>query len=384
MKSLGESKKLTLSSLFSGCGGMDLGFEGGFTYLNKDYQSTGIETISACDINPYAKSAWEEYFENNQAYKLESIVDIVMDMQKGVRPVEYADIVTGGFPCNDFSVAGYRKGFTSHKNHHGVVEEEIPSLETRGMLYYWMREYIGLVQPKIFYAENVEGLVSLESAFDTICKDFQSFAEVEYHLEPVQVLNAAHYGVPQNRRRVIFIGLKKSALRKNIIKHIDEYGCLPTELCLYPQYLFNEEEFLSAHDVLKDLPEPNLSQDLSQQHYSKAKFLNKRLQGQSEISAFKPAPTIRAEHHGNIEFRRLSRENNGQFIKELDSGMIERRLTVRECARLQSFPDEYQFVIPRKVSASQAYRMIGNAVPPVMANALANRLIEVWDDIFQD
>lgn len=373
---------MKLSSLFSGCGGMDLGFEGGFSFLGQDYPATGIQTIFACDINPYAKIAWEHYFQHDDVYHLESIVDVVTAMKNGTQPIVQADIVTGGFPCNDFSVAGYRKGFTSHKNHHGIVEEEIPSLETRGMLYYWMREYIGLVKPKIFYAENVEGLVSLNEAFATICQDFQKFEDVEYHLEPVQVLNAAHYGVPQNRRRVIFIGLKKSELKAEILSHIEEHGCLPEALNLYPNLHLSEDEFLSAHSALQDLVEPEASHDLSQQHYSKAKYLNKKLQGQTEISATKPGPTIRAEHHGNIEFRRLSQENGGQFLDELSKGLVQRRLTIRECARLQSFPDDYQFVIPKKVSASQAYRMIGNAVPPVMANALAQQLLKNWQKIF--
>lgn len=101
----------------------------------------------------------------------------------------------------------------------------------------------------------------------------------------------------------------------------------------------------------------------------------------------RPGPTIRSEHHGNIEFRRLERENGGSHKAELDAGLPQRRLTVRECARIQTFPDEYQFIIPaaksgKGVSASGAYRIIGNAVPPLLAFNIAMRLKENWNLYF--
>jgi DNA (cytosine-5)-methyltransferase 1 len=106
------------------------------------------------------------------------------------------------------------------------------------------------------------------------------------------------------------------------------------------------------------------------------------MQGSSEISLTKPGPTIRAEHHGNIEYRRLSLEHGGKSTEELSLGLSERRLTVRECARLQTFPDEYRFVIPKKLSQSDGYKLIGNAVPPLLAYRLAKQLEKVWDEIF--
>jgi DNA (cytosine-5)-methyltransferase 1 len=131
------------------------------------------------------------------------------------------------------------------------------------------------------------------------------------------------------------------------------------------------------------LKEPELSSDLSQQSFSKAKYFGKKVQGQTEVSPSAPGPTIRAEHHGNIEFRRLSEENGGKNIAELKKGLPQRRLTVRECARIQTFPDEYEFVIPNKLSASDGYRLIGNAVPPLLAYRLAQRLDEIWDEMFK-
>ena len=119
--------------------------------------------------------------------------------------------------------------------------------------------------------------------------------------------------------------------------------------------------------------------------------MGKHCQGQTEIKLPSISPTIRSEHHGNIEFRRLSSENGGQIESELKKGLKERRLTVRECALIQTFPPDYEFVIENKngrkgsflVSPSQAYKIIGNAVPPLLAYNLAKRIEEVWDLYFK-
>jgi DNA (cytosine-5)-methyltransferase 1 len=120
--------------------------------------------------------------------------------------------------------------------------------------------------------------------------------------------------------------------------------------------------------------------------FSKAKYYGK-MQGNTEIKLDNIGPTIRSEHHGNIEFRRLSQINGGVIFSELDRGLLERRLTVRECARIQTFPDEYQFVFEcqkdnKNVSSSAAYKLIGNAVPPLLAYNFAKRLELIWDTIF--
>lgn len=95
------------------------------------------------------------------------------------------------------------------------------------------------------------------------------------------------------------------------------------------------------------------------------------------------APTIRSEHHGNIEYRRLSAEHGGKHAEELKNGLKERRLTVRECARIQTFPDEYQFILSKtknniSVSSSDAYKIIGNAVPCLLAYNIAKNIESKW------
>ena len=411
--------KLKVASLFSGCGGMELGFVGGIRVApnslgpldefiaNKADKSGYVtlkdlpfETVFACDVYSKAKVAWEAYFGKRRnvqdVYHLESIVDIVKEIKLGVRKrVQGIDVVTGGFPCNDFSLAGNRLGFKSDKSHQGnkklLDDVDDPTAENRGMLYYWMREFVSEVKPKVFYAENVKGLVSLGDAKEIIAKDFSSIKSAPYFILPVRVLNATHYGIPQTRERVIFIGVKKTSLRSNVLKYVDKHGALPEELDLYPTS--THSNFLSTTvglkgiatctDAFLGLDEPEASKDLSQASYSKAKYMGKKVQGQSETYLPSAGPTIRAEHHGNIEFRRLSLEHGGKNIAELSSGLAERRLTVRECARIQTFPDDYEFVIPTQLSASDGYRLIGNAVPPLLAYRLAQRLEQVWDEVFK-
>ena len=144
---------------------------------------------------------------------------------------------------------------------------------------------------------------------------------------------------------------------------------------------------VTVADSFVGLGEPNESVDVSHQKYSRAKYMGRHCQGQTEVDLNFIGPTIRSEHHGNIEYRRLSLEHGGTHYEELNSGLPERRLSIRECARIQTFPDDYQFVIPslngnKSVSASDAYKLIGNAVPPLLAFHLAKRLEENWTKYF--
>lgn len=355
-------------SLFSGCGGLDLGLEGGFVNVatKKKLPKTGLETVFANDIRPGAKVAWENFFQKPDIYHLDSIVDLITQYKKGEFSFPDADIVTGGFPCQDFSVAGKRLGFNSSVSHSGnkMINKNLyeeASEENRGQLYMWMMEAIKIISPKLFIAENVKGLTNLEDTYSIIKNDFSSLGYKVY----TKIVNAKHYGVAQNRERVIFMGFKLDSLSTNTI--------VP-----FPEPIYNNDIFVKVKDVLNDLPEPEKAIDPSQKAYSKAKYYGNKVQGQTEVKWNGVAPTIRAEHHGNIEFRRLSKEHGGITLDGK-----ERRLTVRECARLQSFPDTYEFV-QKGVSASEAYKIIGNAVPPVLAYHLGKHISTNWNDWFGD
>ncbi len=415
-----DRNKHRVLSLFSGCGGMDLGFEGGYIANAKSFPTdspyiahtvkkewvmlkrTDFTTVFANDILPEAEIAWTTYMSRfghtPEVYHRMSIVDLVKMHNKGVDVFpKNIDVVTGGFPCQDFSVAGKRKGFDSDKNDMGKKRvDNAPSEETRGKLYFWMKQVIDIVRPKIFVAENVKGLVNLGDVKDIIQHDFASADGNGYIVLPPQVLNAGNYGVPESRERVIFIGIRKDVLKEDakaallsddIPKQFNPYPAPTHQGNIKVNGLLPK---VTTFDVLHDLPEPADAIDPSQRIYSKAKFQTNGSQGQTEIKLDGLGPTIRSEHHGNIEFRRLSVEHGGKHTEELSNGMTERRLTPRECALIQTFPPDYRFVMYDKdgrkyrLSPSGAYKVIGNAVPPVLAYNIAMRLQELWSKYFID
>ncbi len=412
-----QKSTLKVLSLFSGCGGMDIGLEGGFichkkSVTNKEYihhainenwvmlKRNDFRTVFACDILEEAKLTWLRYMSrfdiNPDIYHLESIVDLVKKQREGLNVFpQGVDIVTGGFPCQDFSVAGKRRGFDSSVSHNGEKrDDDKPSEETRGKLYMWMKQVIDLVQPKMFIAENVKGLVSLGDVKDIIQKDFSSANGNDYIVLHPQVLHAANYGVPETRERIIFIGIRRSALSPEAAEALEK-EVIPEEYNPYPKPTHNfncHKEDLPApvncRDIFQNLAEPSESNDLSQKTYSMAKFLTHG-QGQTEINYDGLAPTIRSEHHGNIEYRRLSYEHGGKIKEELDRGLCERRLTPRECALIQTFPPDFPFVFYKQnssryaVSPSGAYKVIGNAVPPMLAFNIARRIQNVWPLYFK-
>jgi DNA (cytosine-5-)-methyltransferase len=411
-------KEKRVLSLFSGCGGMDIGLEGGFTclkdsinlnihptWIEEDYgkwvkvSETGFKTVFANDIRDDAKAAWVSYFKQrysnaNEIYNVESIVDLVKRHKNGEQIFpENIDVVTGGFPCQDFSVAGKRQGFNSLKSHIGEkISSEEANVENRGQLYIWMKEVVSIVKPKVFIAENVKGLVSLEDVKEIIENDFSKATDGGYLVIPARVLQAANYGVPQSRERVIFYGFKRSALTDEAIQHLTNISD-HSDIDPYPipthNYSLNNislNPFVTSGKAICDLKEPDFTTDNSQKKYSKAKL--SRGQGNVEIKLDNVSPTIRSEHHGNIEFRRLDIENGGKYVDEIEKGLEQRRLTIRECARLQTFPDDYQFILEKTekniaVSASSAYKIIGNAVPCVLAYNIGKTLSEKWDMYFK-
>lgn len=326
---LETERKVNVVSLFSGCGGMDLGFRGGFEFLNKKYEENPFNIIFANDIFKAAMQVYEHNF--NHSGDDESITEI--DLNK----IPKADVVIGGFPCQDFSLAGKRKGLSSE----------------RGRLYEHMIRVIKHCNAKMFVAENVDGIRTNKadktidaSALDTILEDFSKNGYVVQY----KVLNAADFGVPQTRKRVIIFGVRKDI-------HNAIYYPKPS----HSEFGGFEQPWVTAKDALEDIwdkiDDPSILNHTSRD-YSKAKFYpGKKMQGNNRIPMNRPSGTIRAEHHGNIEAH-----YNTLLPDESDMNGW-RRLSIRECARLQSFPDDFNFV----VSASSAYKMIGNAVPPVMA-----------------
>jgi len=317
--------KLTIASLFAGCGGLDLGFVGGFESNGKKYQKQPFVINWANDIDESACKTFKNYF--NHDIVCGSIVDILSDKHSAMFDVplpKKVDIVLGGFPCQEFSHAGKRRGFNSEK----------------GLLYRSMAEVIRRTKPMLFVAENVKGLLTIDNgtAIDIIKDDF---AKLGYHVNH-KLLLAADYGVPQMRERVIIIGTRKNMLPRF---EDDDYP--------KPTHKGKHVSVKEAFDDLENVKEG----DFSNHYWSKAK--KNKGQGNGIIDADEPGPTMRTEHHGNIEYHW-----NGK-----------RRLSAREAARIQSFPDDMEFL----PSTSQAYKQIGNAVPPVFAWHIAKSIDKFLD-----
>ena len=303
-------------SLFSGCGGMDLGFIGGFDFLGTNYPKTGFEIIWANEINP---AACKTYAQNIGTHVINADFSDVTDQLP-----ENADIVIGGFPCQDISINGKMRGIKGE----------------RSSLYTYIVETVRRISPKVFVAENVGGLLLKQntSSLKKILEDFYTLGyDVSYNL-----YKADDYGVPQTRDRIFIVGTQKG---------------LPK----YSPPLPTHNHPITAKEAIGDLE--NREKDVAFSHiWSLANVSGE--QGNRKLLADRPGYTIRAECHGNIQFHYS----------------LPRRISMREAARIQSFPDTFLFASKLR----ETERQIGNAVPPVLAWHVAKSVKKVIGDSYRD
>lgn len=311
------NKKFKVASLFCGCGGLDLGFKGDFEFLDEYYSSHPFDIVWSNDIDKNACLTYEKYFKKTPyCDDINNLLDNPLLNQLIPNDI---DVVLGGFPCQDFSHAGKRNGLNS----------------SRGQLYKSMVRFVELTKPKVFVAENVKGITTIQNGEvpEIIKNDFEKLGyEVSYTLHHV-----ANFGVPQSRERIIFVGISKEVL-------INKYE--------HPKNIFTQQKWICLDKAIGDL-EYKSEGEVPNHYWSKAKMF-KGTQGNSLVKRDKIGPTMRAEHHGNIEWHWSGK----------------RRLSAREAARIQSFPDDFIFY----PSTSSAYRQVGNAVPPVFGWHIANSI----------
>lgn len=300
-------------SLFSGAGGLDLGFIW-----------AGHEIVWANDL----------YSDAVATYKLNIGSHIV---EKDIREVSSSDIpdcdiVIGGFPCQGFSVANVKR------NTH----------DERNVLYKELLRVIKDKQPKYFLAENVKGILSLNKgkSFEMIINDFSS---LNYNVV-YKVLNAADYGVPQTRERVIIVGVRKD---------LDFVYTYP-ESTHSKNIETNKSLWVSVGDALKGFPDPDQPNDVKNHTYSKYKLVFNGYIGHRPVDPNKPAPTVTARGDSK----------GGVVILPHPNGL--RRMTCRELATIQGFPIDFKFV----GNNSSIYRQIGNAVPVQLAYHIAKQFIK--------
>lgn len=307
-----ETKKIKIAAMFCGCGGLDYAF-------HKD--SENFEIVYANDFDKDSCNTYEEHFKfkphHEDITKIETIPD--------------CDILTGGFPCQGFSVANlYRK-----------------ESDTRNKLYLELVRLLKLKKPKYFIFENVKGILSLggyENKDDKKNKKGKIFKMIVSELEScgykvnTKLFKMKWYDIPQNRERVIFIGIRNDISDRINFKWPNE----------------KQEITKTLKDAIGDLP---IEYDETIQHIgTKHKVKITGYMGNRKLDWNKISPTITGRGGGT----------GGPVINVHPSG--ERRMTVREYARIQTFPDNFIF----KGAKTSMYRQIGNAVPPKFSFILAN------------
>ena len=306
-------EKLKVASLFCGCGGTEVGLLGDFEFLGNHNASNDLEIVYANDIDDNACNIFKENFgiepDNRDIREVSS------------NEIPEFDILTGGFPCQSFSI------IAQNPKRLGVKDE-------RGKLFFEMCRILREKQPKCFIAENVKGILTAnkKSAFPLIIKEFEeSGYDVWY-----SILNSANYGVPQKRERVIIVGFRKD---------LEVKFEFPDVIVRY------EEAFTPLSKVIENEVDEKyfFSQRAVDGMMKKRASMNK---GRAQ-DITKPCNTVGA-HLAKVS---LNSTDPVLLVNERY-----RRFTPREVARIQSFPESFELV----GSEAAQYRALGNAIPPVM------------------
>lgn len=329
---------MDIISLFAGAGGMDRGFE-----------DAGFNVIWA---NEFDKKIWETYRLNHPNTTLEtrSITNIkVEDVPDNI------DGIIGGPPCQSWSLAGSMRGLE----------------DNRGQLFFDYLRILKEKQPLFFVAENVPGMLSPThiEAFNNIKN---MFIDCGYRVMHKQ-LNAWNYGVPQDRKRVIIVGYRNDLNREFNFDNLVEV-----------------ENKLTLRNAIADLPAPLAALDKNKTNGDTQGALNNEyfigdfssmFMSRNRIRTWEePSFTIQAGarhapiHPASDPMEKLEK-NNWKF-----TGDNYRRLSIRECARVQTFPDDFNF---KYESLADAYKMIGNAVPVRLAEVIAAQIRIDLQDIVQ-
>lgn len=325
---------MNIVSFFAGAGGLDLGFE-----------KAGFNVIWA---NEYDKSIWETYQKNhiNTFLDKRSIVDIPAS------DVPNCDGIIGGPPCQSWSEAGALRGIK----------------DKRGQLFFDFIRILSEKQPKFFLAENVSGmlLVRHSEALENIKELFRN-AGIGYELS-FKMLNAVDYNVPQDRKRVIFVGIRKD---------LDFTFQFPKPN--FPKLNLEDAIFDLKDNVIpaKTQNKTNGNDCIIPNHeymtggFSSMYMSRNRVRNWDEASFTIQAGGRHAPLHPQAPKMELVEQNVRTFVAGKEH--LYRRLSVRECARIQTFPDDFIFYYE---NIADAYKMIGNAVPVNLAYFLAKNIKE--------
>ena len=370
--------------LFAGIGGFRLGME-----------SAGHECVGFCEIDKFARKSYKAIHDTEGEIELHDITEV---SDESIRRIGSADIICGGFPCQAFSIAGNRRGFE----------------DTRGTLFFEIARFASILRPRYLFLENVKGLLNHENGvtFETI---ISTLDELGYDVE-WQVLNSKNFGVPQNRERVFIIG----HLRGRSIRAIFPLGGNDkTTDCKQPKIkkvgnIRKKGKSQSGDVVSIDSLAPTLCSTTTQKDPLKVAIpvltpnrIDKRQNGRRFKTNGEPMFTLTGQdRHGILVKEATSRgyteaeigdsvnlshpnskTRRGRVGKQIantlltgeSQGVVEsdfriRKLTPRECWKLQGFPD-WAFDKAQEVNSnSQLYKQAGNSVTVNVISAIAKEL----------
>ena len=330
-----------LISLFAGCGGLDLGFE-----------KAGFQRAWANDFDVDAQAVYSLNLGEIDGRDI-----LCVDENE----IPSGDILTAGFPCQPFSNAGNRKGVH----------------DSRGMLYKECLRIIENKMPKVVVFENVKGLLSTKhidgrNLVEVIIEDLTTIGEIGYDVE-YKLLNASDYGVPQNRQRVFFVGVRRDLGVKFV----------------FPEKQRNDNLTLrNVLDIPEDLPN-QVDWALSPQALEMIEYIPeggswKNIPYERLAPRFQRIRDDMKKYRSPNFYRRFSRDEiNGTITASAqpeNCGIIHptknRRYTIREIARIQSFPDDFIFIDDSPKNITAMYKVIGNAVPVTLAQNVATAIME--------
>ena len=323
---------MKIVSLFSGAGGMDLGFK-----------LAGFDIIYA---NEYDKNIWSTYEKNHDCFLDKRDIRLIPS-----EDIPDCDGIIGGPPCQSWSEAGALKGID----------------DDRGKLFF---EYIRILKdkrPKFFIAENVAGMMSVRHrpAVQEISK---MFVDAGYNLT-VNLINVSDYGIPQDRKRVFYIGIrndlniefefpKPGKFKKKVLKDVI-YNLRESAIPSGEKNHANRAVTINAHEYLTG-------------GFSSMFMSRNRVRQWNEFGYTVQASGRQAQLHPQAP--KMEKIEKNKCIFKIGEENKYRRLTIRECARLQTFPDDFEFVYGR---LENGYKMVGNAVPVEIARIIAEEIFKI-------
>ena len=321
-------EKIKVASFFCGCGGSDLGIIGNFNFLNQNYPALPFEVNYALDFDKYAVETYNANFEHP------AICEDIKNVN--IEQLESFDLLLGGFPCQSFSTVNPNKD--TNDDRANLYKEIVKNLDTK--------------QPKYFIAENVKGLMTLQKG-EILKKVVKEFKAVGYEVK-YKLLLASNFGIPQRRERLFIVGVRKD-IKLDFQFPEDTHS---------DGSLFNKKSWVPLSSVIANLETDDPKYYFSQRAVDGMKNAKNNMKRGLYQDLNKQCLTITSH------LAKTSLNSRDPVLLVNPEKEIYRRFTPREAASIQSFPENFNY----PVSETQAYRQIGNAIPPVLMWHVANAL----------